>query len=36
VKLVLERSPASMQDDPSLLPPWFFQGREGVSTWQVC
>ena len=35
VKLVLERSPASMEGNAELLPPWYFKGREGVATWQV-
>jgi hypothetical protein len=28
VKLVLERGTGS-------LPPWYFQGREGIATWEV-
>lgn len=35
VKLVFERSPASLEGDVGLLPPWYFKGREGVATWQV-
>lgn len=35
VKLVLERSAASMEGNLELLPPWYFKGREGITTWQV-
>lgn len=36
VKLVLERTPASLDEgDVALLPPWYYKGREGITTWQV-